>query len=290
MRILFSGGSSPVGARVLQVLLEQDPTREIWCGVHERAVSLESSAIHLFPLDLAAPIDLSMIPAPIDLVVHLGALTHSRDEKKYWTINQQGTRELALASRNRGCERFIFVSTQCASLGSGAYGESKLAAESELLKLDWTSLLIIRPADVYGSRSSEGVDRFIQLAQDWRLVPLLFGHPELRFAPLHFDDFAHLVALLISKQRPGVQIVHLRGPEEMSGFNLGRRIARRFGALPLPVWWPAVKLLLRTLQLIGLYPVTPDQLKRAVGNKCRPTSQEEIPPRALRHFLVDERS
>ncbi|HKO99729.1 MAG TPA: NAD-dependent epimerase/dehydratase family protein [Pyrinomonadaceae bacterium] len=285
MRILFSGGSSPVGARVLQVLLEQDPSLEIWCGVHKRAVPLETSAHHLFPLDLEAPIDLDMIPEPIDLVVHLGALTHSRDEQKYWTVNQQGTRKLALAARSRGCKRFVFVSTQCASLGSGAYGESKLAAESELLKLDWTSLLIIRPADIYGNRSTEGVDRFIQLAQDWRLVPLLFGHGEIRFAPLHFDDFAHLVVSLILTQRPGVQIVHLRGPEEMSGFQLGRRIASRFGALPLPVWWPAVKLLLNTLHLVGLYPVTPDQLKRAVGKKCRPTTQEEIPPRALRRFL-----
>lgn len=288
MRILFSGGSSPVGARVLQVLLEQDPSLEIWCGVHERGVPLQHSSIHLFPLDLEAPIDLGMIPAPIDLVVHLGALTHSRDEQKYWTVNHQGTRELALSVRNRGCERFVFVSTQCASRGSGAYGESKLAAESELLNLDWTSLLIIRPADIYGNQGTEGVDRFIQLAKDWRFVPLLFGHAELKFAPLHFDDFAHLVVSLILRPRRGVEIVHLRGPEEMSGIELGRRIARRFGALPLPVWWPAVKLLLSALHLIGVYPVTPDQLKRAVGTKCRPTPQDEIPARRLRRFLVSE--
>jgi len=288
MRILFSGGSSPVGARVLQVLLEQDPSLEIWCGVHKRDVPLQHSSIHLFPLDLEAPIDLDMIPEPIDLVVHLGALTHSRDEQKYWAVNQQGTRELALRARNRGCERFVFVSTQCASLGSGAYGESKLAAESELLALDWTSLLIIRPADIYGNQGTEGVDRFIQLAQDWRFVPLLFGHRALRFAPLHFDDFAHLVVRLILGQRLGVQIVHLQGPEEISGIKLGSRIARRFGALPLPVWWPAVKVLLSTMHLIGLYPVTPDQLKRAVGNKCKPTSHEEIPDRPLRRFLVSE--
>ena len=93
-------------------------------------------------------------------------------------------------------------------------------------KFDWASLLSIRPAEVYGANSNEGIDRMLTVAQQWRIIPALFGNSNLLFAPLHVDDFGRLAADLILQHREGVSIEHLCGPEDLSGIVLARRISR----------------------------------------------------------------
>lgn len=120
----------------------------------------------------------------------------------------------------------MYISTRCATEHAGAYGQSKLTAERELQKFDWASLLSIRPAEVYGANSNEGIDRMLTVAQQWRIIPALFGNSNLLFAPLHVDDFGRLAADLILQHREGVSIEHLCGPEDLSGIVLARRISR----------------------------------------------------------------
>jgi nucleoside-diphosphate-sugar epimerase len=84
------------------------------------------------------------------MVIHFAGVTHASDEQQYWKVNLEGTVRLAEATHGNGCRRFVYISTRCATHGSGAYGESKLAAEQELQKFEWQSLLIIRPAEIYG--------------------------------------------------------------------------------------------------------------------------------------------
>ena len=122
-------------------------------------------------------------------MIHFAGVTHASDEQQYWKVNLEGTLRLAEAARENGCRRFVYISTRCATHGSGAYGESKLAAEQELQKLEWESLLIIRPAEIYGGGGNEGIDRMLAIARRWRIVPALFGDSNLQFAPMHVDDF-----------------------------------------------------------------------------------------------------
>ncbi len=200
MRILVTGASSPLAVGVLrQLLLNSDV--ELWCGRHRKDIPLADPRLHVIDLDLES--DLSGTLSHFDLVIHFAGVTHASDERQYWTINLEGTVRLAEAARANGCRRFVYISTRCATQGSGAYGESKLAAEQELQKFDWESLLIIRPAEIYGSGSNEGIDRMLAVARRWRIVPALFGHPNLLFAPMHVDDFSRLAAELIQQQRAG---------------------------------------------------------------------------------------
>ncbi|HYG81314.1 MAG TPA: NAD-dependent epimerase/dehydratase family protein, partial [Pyrinomonadaceae bacterium] len=211
-----------------------------------------------------------------------------RDERLYWDVNQRGTARLAENAQKLGCRRLVYVSTRCATQGSGAYGESKLAAEHELRRLDWDSLLILRPAEVYGGGGSEGIDKFIRLARGLRVVPLLFGHARLQFAPLHVDDFVRAACALLSERRRGVQVVEMCGPESLSGAQVARRIGRRFKALPLPLWWPALAFTLRALRLVRLSPVAPDQVERLTGPKTasRPTPDPALDAPTIR-FMLD---
>jgi 2-alkyl-3-oxoalkanoate reductase len=283
MRVLFTGASSVLGSRVLRRMLEKGGDCEIWCTRHQTELPTSDPPLHVIDLDLETDFDLQSLPAPLDLVVHFAAVTHARDPDRYWKVNLRGTRHLAEAVRARGCQRFVYVSTRCATAGAGAYGESKLAAEVELKKLSWQSLLIIRPAEVYAGGGREGIDRLMGLGQGSHVVPMLFGHENIRFAPLHIDDFVEVTSKLILAPREGLFEAELCGPEDLSGAALAWRIARRFVALPVPLWWPLLKFSLRVGGSLGLNPLAPDQIERLVSEKTAPVRRAS--DRQLIRFL-----
>ena len=266
MRILVTGASSPLAVGVWRYLLLNEDV-ELWCGRYRKDIPISDPRLHVIDLDLASDISVALSQTHFDLVVHFAGVTHAADEQQYWKINLEGTARLARAVHENGCRRFAYISTRCATRGSGAYGESKLAAEQELQKLDWESLLIIRPAEIYGGDSNEGIDRMLSVARRWHIVPALFGHNKLRFAPMHVDDFTPLAAELIQQHQSGVRIETVCGPEDLNGIDLALRIGKRYRALPLPLWWPAVSITLKALNKIGFAIVKPDQLTRLLGEK-----------------------
>src|SRR6185503_11968379 len=223
MRILVTGASSPLAVGVMrQLLLNSDVA--VWCGRHRKDIPLPDSRLRVIDLDLA--LGGSLPREHFDMVIHFAGVTHASDEQQYWKVNLEGTRRLAQSTHANGCRRFVYISTRCATPGSGAYGESKLAAEQELQKLDWQSLLIIRPAEIYGGGSREGIDRMLAVARRWRFVPALFGHANLLFAPMHVDDFTKIAAELIQQHDEGVRIETICGPEDLNGRELAQRIAK----------------------------------------------------------------
>lgn len=266
MRILVTGASSPLAVGVMRHLLLNSEL-ELWCGRHRNEVPLADPRLHVIDLDLEANVSEALSHEHFDLVIHFAGVTHASDEQQYWNVNLEGTVRLAEATRRNGCRRFVYISTRCATHGSGAYGESKLAAEQALQKLEWESLLILRPAEIYGSGSNEGIDRMLAVARKWRIIPALFGHSNLRFAPMHVDDFSRLAAELIQEHRDGVRIENMCGPEDLNGMVLACRIARRHRAVPLPLWWPVAAVCLKALDKIGFGIVKGDQLPRLVSEK-----------------------
>jgi nucleoside-diphosphate-sugar epimerase len=280
MRILVTGASSPLAVGVLrQLLLNSD--LELWCGRHRKEIPIVDPRLHAIDLDLESDFN-EALPA-FDLLVHFAGVTHAPDEQQYWKINLEGTVRLADAARRNGCRRFVYISTRCATRGSGAYGESKLAAEHALQKLDWESLLIIRPAEIYGAGSNEGIDRMLATGRRWRFVPALFGEANLSFAPMHVDDFCRVATELIQEHQTGVRIETVCGPEDLSGVDLALRISRRYRAVPLPMWWPMVSVSLKALHKIGIEIVKPDQLTRLISAKTG-TARTNT-PRKLISFL-----
>lgn len=286
MRILVTGASSPLAVGVLrQLLLNSDV--ELWCGRHRKQIPISDPRLQVIDLDLESDVARTLLGMQFDMVVHFAGVTHASDEQQYWKVNLDGTVRLAAATHENGCRRFVYISTRCATSGGGAYGESKLAAEQELQKLDWKSLLIIRPAEIYSGGGSEGIDRMLAVARRWRIVPALFGNRKVRFAPLHVDDFSRLAAELIQQHREGVRIETVCGPEDLSGLAVASRIGKRYRALPLPLWWPAVALGVKALHKIGFDVVKPDQLTRAAGEKTATANDARTNRGDIRRFLGD---
>ena len=283
--MLVTGASSPLALGVLCRLLSNSDA-EIWCGRHRSETPLVDPRLRLIDLDLESDLREALAGINFDVVLHFAGVTHASDEQRYWKVNLDGTIRLAATVRENGCQRFVYISTRCATRGSGAYGESKLAAEEQLLKLEWKSLLIIRPAEVYGSGGNEGIDRMLAVARRRHVVPALFGHSNQMFSPLHVNDFSRVVAELIQQHDSGLRIETVCGPEDLSGLDVAWRIAKHYRAVPLPVWWPAVVVCLKALQKLGLEIVKPDQLQRLTGEKTG-TAAGSRTALGLRRFLKD---
>jgi hypothetical protein len=152
--------------------------------------------------------------------------------------------------------------------------------------LEWESLLIIRPAEIYGGGGNEGIDRMLAVARRWRMVPALFGHSNLLFAPIHVGDFTKLTGELIQQHNSGVRIETICGPEDLNGVALASRIAKHHRALPLPMWWPALSVGLKLLHKLGFTIVKPDQLTRLTGEKTG-TAASANSTTHVRHFLTN---
>lgn len=286
MRILVTGASSPLAVGVLRQLLLNKELK-LWCGRHQSDIPLADPRLHVIDLDLDSDLVATLSHAHFDLVIHFAGLTHSFDERQYRKVNVEGTARLAEAVRRNGCRRFVYVSTRCATRGSGAYGESKLEAERELQELEWKSLLIIRPAEIYGGGGKEGIDRMLAIARKWRIVPALFGHTNLLFAPLHVDDFSRLAAEVIQQHHDGIRIENMCGPEDLNGMVLAYRICKRYRAFPLPLWWPAAAVGLKALHKIGVVIVKPDQLARLTSDKMGNAESAETSREGVRRFLAN---
>ena len=123
MRILVTGASSPLAVGVLrQLLLNSD--LELWCGRHRKDIPIADPRLLVIDLDLESDLSGPLARAPFDMVIHFAGLTHTSDAQKYLDVNVEGTVRLAEAARANGCRRFVYISTRCATPGSGAYGSS----------------------------------------------------------------------------------------------------------------------------------------------------------------------
>ena len=101
----------------------------------------------------------------------------------------------------------------------------------------------------------------------------------------HVDDFSKLATELILRQAEGIQIEELCGPEDLTASELANRISRHYSALPLPLWWPLALVGLKTLHLLGVSIVKPDQLTRLSGRKTATAESSKTNGADLRRFL-----
>ena len=287
MRMLITGASSSLALRVTRELLRKSDA-EIWCCRHRREIPISDDRVRIIDFELESDFASTLSGHEFDTVIHFAGVTHSFNESEYGKLNTEATARLAREVHKNGCRNFVYISTRCATIGSGAYGESKLAAEQELQKLDWKSLLIVRPSEVYGGNGREGIDRMLAIAQKWRIVPALFGNANLVFSPLHVEDFGRVAADLILRHREGVNIEHSCGPEDLTGVMLAYRISRHSRAVPLPLWWPLLAIVLKTLRKFRLSEVKPDQLKRLIARKTATSESSKTHSAGLRRFLLEQ--
>jgi len=213
--------------------------------------------------DLLEPATLAVACREITAVVHLAGLTRAREATSYRRINVDGARALAEAAWGAGVRRFVHLGSRAAVIGSGAYGESKLAGELAVRET-FPGAVVLRPAEIYGRGSRDAVATLLAWLERAPVVPYL-RDARARIAPVYLDDVtaAIVAATLAADVAPAA--LTLAGPEEL---DLGQFVRRAAAALRLRRWpVPIPTFVVRLAIRLGVAGLPPDRLAALLAPK-----------------------
>lgn len=186
MKALVTGGTGFIGSHLVEALLRRgfkvrclvrDPARLGW---------IDGLDVELVKGDCNEPGSLAGITADVDYVFHAAGVTKAAKGVTYYTVNGEGTKNMAEAAARdaEGLKKFVLVSSQAASgpsrLGAprkeddppepvSDYGRSKLLGERYALALsDRIDLAIVRPTSVYGPRDKDIYAFFKMVSRGFR--------------------------------------------------------------------------------------------------------------------------
>lgn len=203
----------------------------------------------------------------VNIIIHLAAITHTKNIPLYKKINSIGTLELALAAKYYNAEHFIFVSSRAVGLCCGEYGESKELAE-QYLKNSGLPYTILRVGEAYdGSfNTKEGLGNIAALIDKSFAIPYL-ASKNVTLSPIHKDDVKNAILSVINNTKTLFKTYTLCGPENLSFKEILLRICeykkvKRF-LLPIPIFLVRFGFFI----LSQLNKTTPDQLQRLLCKK-----------------------
>ena len=258
-RVLVTGAGSTLGSDLIDHLL---PAHAILATAHRRPVDTRGGRVEVLADGLERCHEHAERIRTAEVVVHLAAVTHSDDAARYEHVNHALTRRLLEVLRPG--QRLVHMSTVCASPAGGAYGASKWRAEEAVREsgLDW---VIVRPAEIHGSKSGEGIDALIGLARRRGIVLDLRDAGPVRYAPVPAASVTRFLAAVVERfARPGA-VYTLCADRPCTAEDIAlrlRRAGRRIWRVPVPIG------LLRAAVRWRLpVPFKPDQLDRLVVAK-----------------------
>ena len=257
--VLVTGGAGAIGRRLIPEL--QDRDRRVRCLVHRRPIPEADEQV-----SLAGAVD------GASHVLHLAAVTHARDPRRYAEVNVGLTARLLEAAEQAGVERFLYVSTHVLHASGGAYADSKRRAE-ELVREAGVPYVVIRLPEVYGAGGGEGLDRMIAAARAGRPI-FVVGDGRYELRPLHVDEaIAALVAGLEAPAALG-RTYTLAGPP-LTMREAAEECRSQFGSSSrvVSVPEPLVRIVARAARVLPL-PLFPDQLDRLLAP--RPPASPEV--------------
>lgn len=210
--------------------------------------------------DLAERPDWTKAVEGVDAIIHLAARVHlpntASDEWLYRRVNVEAVGDLATAAVRAGVRRLVFLSSIAAVGGcsstplseavapapDGAYGRSKLAAETLLAEQSARTGLgvtVIRAPMVYGPKDPGNFGRLTTLVR--RGIPLPFGSIENQRSVLAVDNLVDVMLEALTPAGGGMRVYHVADALPVSTPELVREIAAalrrpaRLVACPVPL-------------------------------------------------------
>jgi UDP-glucose 4-epimerase len=197
--------------------------------IGKRLMEYNKDRYRLVPLLLRQQQPAELDLQGIDAVIHLAGKAHQMqaiDDKIYFDINFELTKQLANRSKQQGVPHFIYISSskvygddiqnvlneQSPCHPTDAYGASKLQAEQYLQSLQTESfkVAIVRPPLVYGPHVKGNVIRLLQLAA--KNFPLPLGSTQNARSMVFIDNLVELINTIIEQQADGVFVAGDRQP------------------------------------------------------------------------------
>lgn len=174
-RVLVTGATGFIGGRLSERLVAEENVRvRALVRTPGKADRLASSGMEIVQADVTDQDSLRRAVEGCQVVFHCAALMHDAeaDADGFRRVNVEGVRNMLEAAAEASLERFVLTSsiavygispkqgtreTDPHQLTGMSYSDSKIEAEQVALghhKKTGTPLIIIRPANVYGPRSS----------------------------------------------------------------------------------------------------------------------------------------
>ena len=194
MKILVTGATGFVGRYLINHLSKTD---EVIACVRKKSNLLPSSVQQIIINNF---FDIT-IPQDVDVVVHLAAVAHNKnnDMDEFKKINVDGTLELARKALQTNVKRFIFISSigvngnsthgkafteQDTPNPTNDYTKSKYEAEKALAKLfenTHIDLVIIRPPLIYAHDTPGNFSKLLMLIKLGQFLPFGCTHNQRSF-------------------------------------------------------------------------------------------------------------
>ena len=208
LKVLVTGIQGFIGSR----FLEYNHDRYDLMPVSMRTVNLDALELH-----------------GVHAIVHFAGKAHEMnaiDDRIYFDINYNLTKQLADRAKAHGVPQFIFISTvkvygeeseevltessDCAP--EDAYGKSKLQAEIYLRSIQSNTfqVAIVRPPLVYGPNVKGNMIRFLKLAE--KNIPLPFGNMHNKRSMVFIDNLVELINRIIDLRASGIFVAGDREP------------------------------------------------------------------------------
>jgi nucleoside-diphosphate-sugar epimerase len=254
--ILVTGGSSTLGQNVLCRLA---PRAHIVAVVHRRSVDVTGTDIELLRGGLEGVVREHAAVQKAQTVLHMAAVTHADDELEYFRVNVELTKQLLSACNSQ--QHFIYVSTICAHPDGGAYGRSKWLAE-EAIRHSGLTYSIIRPAEIYASKSGEGIDALLKLARRFHILPDFRWRGSMTYAPVSVDEAAEFIAEVTMEHRSTGETYTVCAERPCTALEMAealRNSVRPLFVVPVPI------MVLRAANALRLpVPFKRDQIDRLI--------------------------
>ncbi len=190
--VLVTGGSSRIGRSVVGHL---GTTHQCIFLVNRGPAPVTGPHVRTLTGGLAAASRHADVIQSADVVLHMAGVSHATNDEAYAAVNERGT--AALLDACGRTQPVIYLSTRCAGSTGGAYGRSKYRAE-EAVVASGRPYVIIRPAEVYGTHSGEGIDALIDLALRRGVLIDFRWQPEIRYSPVSCDELGRFIASVVT--------------------------------------------------------------------------------------------
>ena len=232
MKILVTGGTGVIGEGVIPELLARGHEVRL-LSRHADEDAKQWKGVEPFTGNVAEASSLLNAAAGCDAVLHIaGIVAENPPELTFESVNIGGTRNLIEEAKRAKAQRFLYVSSLGADVGTSDYHKSKFAAERlvEQSGLQWT---IVRPGNVYGP-GDEVISTILKMVRALPAVPVI-DDGDQQFQPIWHEDLAKVLASAVEHNDIAGQTLEAAGPEVTSMNDLLQRFAKITGREPVRV-------------------------------------------------------
>jgi len=236
MKILLTGGSGLFGQAFVE-LVKDKASHDIYATYNENIVDSEDAVF----LDVTDKKRVEKVIKKLqpDVVVHAAAFTNvdkcEIEKKKAYDVNVEGTKNVAIASKERGA-KMIYISTDYVFDGTKGlykeddktnpisyYGLTKLEGEKAVQEI-CDDFIIARTSVIYGAHKKNFATWVIKELEKGNQIKII---TDQWVSPTLNVDLAEQILALIEKDEEG--IFHTAGGERINRYDFVVEMARIFG-------------------------------------------------------------